>query len=102
MAEAPVAFPNDEVSAEEIAARLRAAGIAARVDRGLHGSWQLPAQGQMTVFVNAKDGARAHTILGTTEREEAAPGPAIRVVVAVLIGALVFGLIAIAAALVSH
>ena len=102
VAEVPVAFPNDEVSAEEVAARLRAAGVAARVDRGLHGSWQLPAQGQMTVLVNAKDAARSHKVLGTTAREEAAPGPLTRVVVAVLIGALVFGLIAIAAVLVSR
>lgn len=101
VAEVPVAFPNDQVSAEEIAARLRVAGIAARVDRDLHGSWQVPAQGQMTVFVNAKDGARAHQVLGTTAREEAAPGPAIRMVVGILIGALVLGIIAIAVTLLS-
>lgn len=102
MAEIPVAFPNDEVSAEEIAALLRAAGIPARVDRGLHGSWQVPSQGQMTVFVNAKDGARAHRVLGTTVREEDAPGPATRVVVAILIGAVVLGIIAIAVTLLSR
>ena len=97
-----VAFPNDEVGAEEIAARLRAAGIPARVDRGLHGSWQVPSQGQMTVFVNAKDGARAHRVLGTTVREEDAPGPATRVVVAILIGAVFLGIIAIAVTLLSR
>jgi len=102
VAEVPVAFPSDEVSAEGIASTLRVAGIAARVDRGLHGSWQLPAQGQMTVFVNAKDEARAHKVLGTTAREEAAPGPAIRVVVAVLVGALVLGIVAIAVTLLSR
>ena len=102
MAEVPVAFPSDEVSAEGIASRLRAAGISARVDRGLHGSWQLPAQGQMTVFVNAKDGARAHKVLGTMAREEAAPGPAIRVVVGILIGALVLGIVAIAVTLLTR
>ncbi len=43
MAEAPVAFPNDETTAEVIASRLRTEGIAARVDRGLYGDWQVPA-----------------------------------------------------------
>jgi len=33
MSEVAVAFPNDETTAEVIASRLRADGIAARVDR---------------------------------------------------------------------
>jgi len=102
MAEVPVAFPNDEASAEGIAAGLRSAGIAARIDRGLHGSWQVPAQGQMTVFVNARDSARAHKLLGTTRREEGAPGPFLRLAVAFLIGAAVLGFVAIVVTLVSR
>lgn len=90
-----MAFPNDEPSAEAIAAGLRAAGIAARVDRGLHGSWQVPAQGQITVAVNARDAARAHKALGTKPRDDAAPGPFLRLAVAILLVALVFGIVAI-------
>ena len=97
MAEVPVAFPNDEASAEVIASRLREAGIAARVDRGLHGSWQVPAQGQMTVFVDARDAARAHEMLGTKLREDVAPGPLLRLAVAFLLVALVVGIVAIVA-----
>ena len=94
MAEVPVAFPNDEPSAEVIASRLRAVGIAARVDRGLYGSWQVPAQGQMTVFVNARDAAHAHKVLGTKVREDVAPGPFLRLAVAFLLAALAVGIIA--------
>jgi len=97
MAEVPVAFPNDEASAEGIAAGLRSAGIAARIDRGLHGSWQVPAQGQMTVFVNARDSARAHKVLGTARREESAPSPLLRFAIVFLIGAAVLGFVAILA-----
>lgn len=93
-----MAFPNDEPSAEAIAAGLRAAGIAARIDRGLHGSWQVPAQGQITVLVKARDAARAHRALGTNAREEVAPGSWVRSVVALLLVALVFGVVAIVAA----
>lgn len=66
MAEVAVAFPNDETTAEVIASRLRADGIAARVDRGLTGStWLVGAPGQVTVMVDARVAKRAHEILGT-------------------------------------
>ena len=97
MADVPVAFPNDEASAEVIASRLRETGIAARVDRGLHGSWQVPAQGQITVFVDAGDAARAHEMLGTKLREDVAPGPFLRLAVAFLLVALVVSVIAVVA-----
>lgn len=64
MAEIPIAFPNDETTAEVIAARLRAAGITARVDRGLFGSRQVSARGQMTVFVDEGDADRARNLVG--------------------------------------
>lgn len=73
MGEVAVAFPNDETTAEVIASRLRQDGILARVDRGLYGSWQLPARGQITVFVAEKDAKRAHKILGTKPPERRPP-----------------------------
>ena len=77
MAEVAVAFPNDETSAEVIASRLRADGIAARVDRGLIGStWQMSARGQVTVFVDERVAEQAHKILGTRPREERPPSAA--------------------------
>lgn len=95
MAEVAVAFPSDETTAEVIASRLRADGIAARVDRGLHGSWQVPSRGQITVLVDSRVAERAHRILGTERREETPPGPFARAAIALLVGALVIGLIAI-------
>jgi hypothetical protein len=96
MAEVPVAFPNDEATAEVIASRLRADGIAARVDRGLHGSsWQVSSRGQVTVLVDARVAAEARTILGMEPREETAPGPLARLAVALLVAALAVGLVAI-------
>lgn len=46
-----------------IASRLRSAGIAARVDRGLHGSWQVATAGQITVLVDERHAARAAELL---------------------------------------
>ncbi|MEP6695035.1 MAG: hypothetical protein ABJB39_10340, partial [Chloroflexota bacterium] len=89
------AFPNDEPSAEVIASRLRAAGIAARVDRGLAVGFQVPARGQVTVLVDERAAQRAHKILGTTPHEEGPPSPLMRVAVAVLIAALILGFIAV-------
>ena len=64
MSDIPVAFPNDETSAEVIASRLRAEGIAARVDRGLYGAYLSPMQGQLTVVVTEADADRARKIVG--------------------------------------
>lgn len=102
MAEVPVAFPNDEPTAEVIASRLRADGIAARVDRGLHGSWQVPARGQVTVLVDERLAERAHQVLGTKRREEGPVSPFVRLAVALLILALVVGVGAIAVTIVSR
>ena len=97
MAEVAVAFPNDETSAEVIASRLRADGIAARVDRGLIGStWQVSARDQVTVFVDERVAERAHKILGTRPREERPPSAFARLSVELLYVALVIGLVAIA------
>ena len=96
MAEVPVAFPNDETSAEVIASRLRADGIAARVDRGLSaGIWQISSRGQVTVLVDEAVAARAHKILGTTPRAAEAPSSFERLAVVFLLIALVIGLAAI-------
>lgn len=64
MSEVAVAFPNDEASAQVIASRLRAEGIAARVDRGLNGAWLTAASGQMTVVVDERDAEKARGIVG--------------------------------------
>lgn len=90
-----MAFPSDETTAEVIASRLRADGIAARVDRGLYGSWQVPSRGHVTVFVDSRVAEQAHRILGTERRDESPPGPFSRLAVALLIVALAVGLVAI-------
>ncbi len=64
MSEVAVAFPNDEASAQVIASRLRAEGVAARVDRGLNGAWLTAASGQMTVVVDERDAEKARGIVG--------------------------------------
>jgi hypothetical protein len=103
MAEVAVAFPSDETSAEVVASRLRAEGIAARVDRGLAGSsWQVSSRGHVTVFVDERVADQAHRILGTKRREETPPGPVIRLAVALLVLALVVGVGAIAVTLISR
>jgi hypothetical protein len=98
MGEVAVAFPNDETTAEVIAARLRADGIAARVDRGLVGTtWQVSARGgQVTVLVDARFAEQAHGILGTKPLEPHPPSAFARLAVVFLVGALVLGLLAIA------
>lgn len=101
MGEVAVAFPNDETTAEVIASRLRVDGIAARVDRGLHGSsWQVPARGHITILVDARDAARAHKVLGTSQREVSPPSRWSRLAIAVLFAALALGVVAIILALV--
>ncbi|MDP9282509.1 MAG: hypothetical protein M3P38_10485 [Chloroflexota bacterium] len=94
MSETPIAFPNDETTAEVIASRLRAAGITARVDRGLFGSGQVSASGQMTVFVDEGDAECAGKLVGKPARKSA-PGLAI---LRLALGARAVGAVAIAAA----
>jgi hypothetical protein len=97
MAEVPVAFPNDETTPEVIASRLRADGIAARVDRGLYGSsWQVSSRGQVTVFVDARVAEQARRVLGTKPLEPSPPSAFARLAVGLLVAALALGLVAIA------
>lgn len=98
MSETPVAFPNDETTAEVIVSRLRAAGITARVDRGLFGSGQVSARGQMTVLVNDSDAADARKLVGTATRKSAHSLAKLRLGIALALGALAVGVVAIAAA----
>jgi len=92
--EVGVAFPNDEATAQLIASRLRAAGIAARVDRGLWGSYQVAPRGQITVLVDERHVKRAHEILGTQPRPAETPQPMLQfgivfVIIALAIGAAI-------------
>lgn len=98
MAEIPIAFPSDEVAAEVIASRLRAAGITARVDRGLFGSGQVSARGQMTVFVEDGDAEHARKLVGRAVRKSAPSLTVLRLGVALALGALAVGVVAIVAA----
>jgi len=66
--EVGVAFPNDETSGQIIADRLRAAGILARVDRGLYGSYQSGPRGQITVLVAEQDAEKARAVVAARER----------------------------------
>jgi hypothetical protein len=68
MSEIAVAFPDDETTAEVIASRLRAEGIAARVDRGLYGAYLAPVRGQLTVVVDEVHAERARKIVGAKTR----------------------------------
>jgi hypothetical protein len=98
VAETPVAFPDDETTAEVVASRLRAAGIAARIDRGMFGTGQVPASGQMTVFVDEDDAERARKLVGKPARKSAPSLATLRLAVALALGALAVGVVAIAAA----
>jgi len=98
MSETPIAFPNDEATAEVIASRLRAAGITARVDRGLFGSGQVSARGQMTVFVDEGDAEHARKLVGRAVRKSAPSLSTLRLGIALALGALAVGVVAIAAA----
>ena len=91
MAEVGVAFPNDEATAQVIASRLRSAGIAARVDRGLWGSYQVAPRGQITVLVNARDARRAHKILGTEPHRAETPEPMLQAGIVLVVIALAIG-----------
>jgi hypothetical protein len=94
-----VAFPNDDPTAQLIVSRLGDAGIAARVDRGLAVSWQLPARGQLRVVVDERDALRAHKVLGTSPREAGSSEGVLRLAVAALVIVIGFGLAVIAALL---
>lgn len=77
-----------------IVSRLATDGIAARIDRGLYGSYQVPMQGQIAVLVDARLARRAHRVLGT----EAAPAGAtwpLKAGIAIVAAALLFGLLAV-------
>lgn len=95
MREVPVAFPNDETSAEVIASRLRTEGIPARVDLGLAGSFQVPSsRGHARVLVPERDAARSHQVLGTRVPEERESGLLVWALIAVLIAVLLFAIVA--------
>jgi hypothetical protein len=91
MAEVGVAYPPDEASAEVIASRLRSAGIASRIDRGLFGAWQVAQRGQITVVVDERQARRAHKVLGTHPPIVEPDQPLLRLAVIVLALVVVFG-----------
>lgn len=96
MREVGVAFLIDETTAELIASRLRTAGIPARVDRGLWGSYQVPfARGHVTVVVADRDAAGAHRVLGTSAIEERGPGVLSWFAIGFLVVALLFSIVAV-------
>ncbi len=82
-----------------MASRLRAAGIAARVDRGLHGSAWLAARGQITVVVDERYAKRAAEVVGVPAPREVTSVVVLRAGMIVVAGALVLGLVAIVATL---
>lgn len=90
-----MAFPNEEASAALIVDRLGVSGIAARIDRGLHGSWQVAARGHISVMVDARDAARARRVLGVPTLPDQPPSQLMRVAVVLLIAVLGFGLAAL-------
>lgn len=100
MREVGVAFPSDEASAEVIASRLRAAGIASRIDRGLFGAWQVAQRGQITVMVDERHARRAHKVLGTRPLplEPAQPATQLAVIVLMLVVVCAFFLLMLYAA----
>lgn len=99
MREVGVAFPNDEPSALVIASRLRAEGIAARVDRGLWGSYQVGSRGQITVLVDERHAKRAHEVLGTHPRDIGVPATLIRLAIATIVVVIGIGVATIVALL---
>lgn len=96
MGEVGVAFPNDEASAEIMASRLRVAGIAARVDRGLNASYQTMPRNQITVLVDERNAKRAREMLGTTSRERPESVTLLRVAVIAVSVAIALGVVVIA------
>ena len=97
MREIGVAFPGDEPSAEVIQSRLRAEGIAARIDRGLWGGgYQVPSpRGHVTVLVREQDAARAHEVLGTRPHEPREPGVMFWALIVFVVLVLIFSVVAV-------
>lgn len=95
MAEVAIAFPNDEASASVIVSRLEAAGIAARIDRGLAASYQVAPVGHVTVLVAEKDVKRASEIVGARASRPVTPVYALWIVLALVIVGLVLGVAAL-------
>jgi hypothetical protein len=91
MAEVAVAFPGDEPSAHVIASRLGAAGIPARVDRGLAASYQVGQRGQVTVLVNERHAKKAYKVLGTSPRRADMSEPVLRLEIVFVVVALAIG-----------
>jgi hypothetical protein len=91
MGEVRIAFPNDEVSAEIIASRLRSEGIAARVDRGLSASYQAWPRNQIIVLVDEQHANRARKVLGTTSTKEQGSVAVLRVAVIAISVLIVLG-----------
>jgi hypothetical protein len=98
--EVGVAFLNDEVTAQVVASRLGAAGIASRVDRGLVPTGQVAHRGQITVLVDARQAAKARKLLGTTPDRSGTPEPLLRVAIAALTVVIGLGVAVVAALLV--
>ncbi len=94
-----MAFPNDEASAEVMASRLRDAGIPARVDRGLYGSYQVTPRNQMTVLVAERDARRASDLLGIAPVGQRTSVVLLRIAIGVVVLAIAVGLVVIAALL---
>ena len=91
MAEVAVAFPGDEPSAHVIASRLGAAGIPARVDRGLAASYQVGQRGQVTVLVDERHAKKAYKVLGTSPRRADMSEPVLRLEIVFVVVALAIG-----------
>ncbi len=96
MKEVAVAFPNDEATGEVLASRLRAAGIWARVDRGLWGTWQAGTPGQISVVTDGRLAKRARAVLGAAEGGVPAGTLAPRLAIAMIVATLALGAVAIA------
>lgn len=93
MAEVGVAFPDSEATAEVMASRLRAAGIASRVDRGLWGGWQVGQRGQITLLVDPRDAKRAVAVLGPTRAAGGLPPAVLRAAIVVVALLILFGVV---------
>ena len=77
-----------------MASRLRAAGIASRVDRGLWGAWQVAQRGQLTLLVDERHAKRAVEILGPTRIDGGMPPAVLRAAIVILVAVIAFGVVA--------
>ena len=78
-----------------LASRLRAAGIASRVDRGLWGAWQVAQRGQLTLLVDERHAKRAAEILGPTRIDGGMPPLVLRAAIWIVAALILFGLVAL-------